>query len=214
MELYEYKYNDEMFKWMMEQQWEAREHGVEYYHKLSVFEFEQIEKFLGNPKKVLEVGCGIGRSSVFVNHLLKDDSVEYVLADRHGFPKQNTGAFAPSEDEYYCDLDQTLAFAKLNGINNASTFDTELSDWNSLKNVDLIFSTCSFGMHVPIERYIDRMIATCNSGATMIFGTRQPHYGPNSFANLFEEVIFQPGLNGIPYFATENWLVLKNPKQF
>lgn len=211
MEPYEYKYDDEMFKWMMEQQWEARTFGVEYYHKLSAFEFEQIQSFLGQPKKVLEVGSGLGRSSVFVNHLLKDDSIEYVLADRHGFPNGNTGAFAPEKDEFYCDLDQSIAFAKLNGIKNVSKFDTELCDWNSVKNVDLILSTCSFGMHVPIERYMDRMIATCNHGATMIFGTRSANYGPNSFRDLFEEVIFQPGINRMPHYPLENWLILRSP---
>lgn len=214
MELYEYKYDDEMFKWMMEQQWEARQYGTEYYHKLSVFEFEQIEKFLGKPKRVLEVGSGLGRSSVFINHLLKDNSVEYILADRHGFPNGNTGAFAPAADEFYCDLDQSKAFAELNGIKNVRTFDTEADDWTTIKNVDLIISTCSFGMHVPIERYLDRMIATCNPTATMIFGTRSANYGPNSFRNLFEDVVFQPGINGMPYFAIENWLVLKHPRQF
>lgn len=211
IDTYEYKYNDQHYEWMMEQQWEAREFGVKYYHELAVHEWNQIHQYLGHPKTVLELGCGLGRSSVYVNYLLQDDSIQYILADRDG-RTTNTGAFNPVQDEFYNDLEQTEDFCKLNGIKNVMTFDTE-DDWSKLPKVDFVLSTCSFGMHVPIERYIERILSVTEANCTLVFGTRSPTYGPNSFRNLFEEVIFQPGINRMPEFPLENWLILRNPIQ-
>lgn len=208
MEKYIYKYSDAHFVYMMEQIWEAKS-NADVYNDLSVYEFEQFEQHIGHPKTVLEVGCGMGRGSIFLNHLLKDDTVQYTLADRTGYTK-NTGAYNPHEDEFYNDLSLTESFCKLNGIKNVSTFNTEESDWDSLQPADLIFSLCSFGMHVSIARYIDRLISVAKPQSTMIFGTRNPVYGPTSFKDRFEEVIFLPSPK-VTKFPVEDWLILKNP---
>lgn len=208
MEKFSYTYAPRHVGLMKEQIWEARQ-DLQVYSDLSVFEFEQIGPYLGSPKAVMEVGCGLGRGSIFLNSLLKDDTVQYILADRTGMTN-NTGAFAPDTDEFYNDLEQTAEFAKINGIKNAQTFDTEADDWSELPKADLIFSLCSFGMHVAIERYIDRLIAAANPDCTMIFGTRGP-YGPTSFPNMFQEVVFLPGSDGKGRFPKEDWLILKNP---
>lgn len=209
MEKYIYQFSDDHLVYMKEQIWEAK-FDLEVYHNLSVHEFLQIEQHIGTPKKVLEVGCGLGRGSIFLNHLLKDNTVEYTLADRTGYTT-NTGAFNPTQDEFYNDLALTDSFCRLNGIKNVTTFDTELDDWKTLPKFDLIFSLCSFGMHVQIERYMERLHSILTPGGTMIFGTRGGGYGPQSFNSQFEKVIFQHGIVTQP-FPLENWLILQNPK--
>jgi len=212
MKKYTYKYSEAQLVYMKEQIWEARL-DLDLYNNLSLYEFIQIEQYLGNPKTVLEVGCGLGRGSIFLNHLLKDDKIKYILADRSGYTN-NGGSYNPDKDEFYNDLILTEDFCKNNGIKNIRTFDTELDDWTSLSKVDLIFSLCSFGMHVSIERYIDRLMATANDSCTMIFGTRNANgsqYDENSFKDLFETVIYIPTDHQTP-FPHENWLILKNPR--
>ena len=66
-------------------------------------------------------------------------------------------------------------------------------------------------MHVPIERYIDRLLSCSHPGTVMLFGVRDVTYGPDSFADRFEEVVFEPGPE-TEIFPGENWLVLKGPK--
>jgi SAM-dependent methyltransferase len=193
---------------MKEQIWEARQ-DLQVYSDLSVFEFEQIADHIGSPKVVLEVGCGLGRGSIYLNSLLKDDSVAFILADRTGMTT-NTGAYAPDADEFYNDLEQTAEFCAINGIKNLRTFDTEKDDWATLPQADLIFSLCSFGMHVAIERYIDRLMAASKPDGTMIFGTRGP-YSASSFSDRFGDVTYLPGRDGQGRFPKENWLILKNP---
>ena len=208
MQKFNYTYAPRHVGLMKEQIWEAKQ-DLQVYSDLSLFEFEQIEPFLGSPKVVLEVGSGLGRGSIFLNSILQDDTVHYVLADRTGMTN-NTGAFAPESDEFYNDLEQTAEFARINGLENLRTFDTEADNWSDLPKADLIFSLCSFGMHVSIERYIDRLIATATPRCTMIFGTRGP-YGRTSFSNLFENVVFLPGKESKGRFPREDWLILQNP---
>lgn len=47
-------------------------------------------------------------------------------------------------------------------------------------------------MHVSIERYMDRLLSAATDNCTMIFGVRDASYGPDSFKDLFEEVIYLP----------------------
>jgi SAM-dependent methyltransferase len=208
MEQYEYKFNEQHLVYMKEQIWEA-ELNIDIYSDLSLHEFEQIEPYIGNPKTVLEVGCGLGRGSIFLNHLLKDDTVGYTLADRTGYTA-NTGAYMPDEDEFYNDLELTADFCKLNGIKNVATFDTEKDNWSQLPKADLIFSLCSFGMHVSIDRYMDRLLSASKPTTTMIFGIRNGS-ASNENKNRFAESLTIDGkhIGGFPH---ENWLILKNPQ--
>jgi SAM-dependent methyltransferase len=208
MNEYTYKYNEDHVKYMKEQVWEAKE-DLKIYDRLSVFEFTKIEPYCGRPNTVLEVGCGMGRGSIFLNHLLQDDTVEYTMADRTGYTS-NRGRYNPNQDEYYNDLALTKSFCELNGIKNCQTFDTELSDWTALPKFDLIFSLCSFGMHVSIKRYIDRLLSVSKPTTTMIFGTRHPSYNQDSFKDKFKKVLYEQVPTQSP-FPRENWLILQNP---
>ena len=212
MERYEYKFNEKHLLYMKEQIWEASD-NIDIYNNLSIHEFQQIESHLGKPKSVLEVGCGLGRGSIFLNHLLNDNKVRYTLADRNGYTT-NTGAYMPIEDEFYNDLELTSDFCKLNGIKNVTTFDTENDDWSNLPKNDLIFSLCSFGMHVSIDRYMDRLLSVSKPTTTMIFGVRGDVESNKKisghFLEKFSEHFLIKGnyLQGLPH---EDWFILKNP---
>jgi hypothetical protein len=204
-----YKYNDKFLKYMHEQIWEAKE-DLEVYHNLAQIEFENFHKFIGSPRKVLEVGSGLGRGTIYLNHILNDDSVSYTLADRTGYTK-NTGAFNPKNDEYYNDLELTKEFCELNDVKNVEVFNTELDDWMKLGKFDLIFSLCSLGMHVKIERYMSRLLSVSKKSTTMIFGVRHSSYNCQSFSNEFENVIYLVD-NSNKNLTREDWLILRTPK--
>lgn len=224
MTIFKYQYTEDHLKYMKYQIHEMKERP-EVYDNLSEFEFNQIKKFIGNPKVVFEAGSGLGRGSIYLNHLLKDDSVEYILADRDGYTN-DSGAYYENVDHYYNDLSLTGSFCRLNGIKNFRTFETEKHNWATLPKVDLVFSLCSFGMHVPIAKYIDRLISISKPTTTMIFGTRHANYNQDSFKDRFEQVIYQPSErilvpelidgaetgNKILLYPEENWLILKNPR--
>ena len=211
--VYDYKFAPRHLQFMREQIWEAA-NDISVYSQTSEHEFRQIEDYIPKGiRSVLELGSGLGRGSIFLNQLLQDDSVLYTLADRSGYTS-NTGAFNPKQDEFYNDLILTQDFCELNGIKNVRTFDTESGDWSTLPKADFIFSVCSFGMHVSIERYMERILSVAKANCTLIFGVRDKSYGPNSFKDLFEHVIYVPEwrLSSITtWFPPEDWLILKNP---
>jgi SAM-dependent methyltransferase len=212
MERYQYKFDEKHLLYMKEQVWEASD-NIDIYSDLSLHEFGQIQSYLGKPKSVLEVGCGLGRGSIFLNHLLNDDTVSYTLADRNGYT-ENTGSYMPEEDEFYNDIELTSDFCKLNGIKNLSTFDTENDDWLSLPKYDLIFSLCSFGMHVSIDRYMERLLSVSKPTTTMIFGVRgdinREEKISGYFLEKFSEHLIIDG-NYVEVFPREDWFILKNP---
>lgn len=221
---FKYKSQECHIPWIYEQVWEADpkyEGDLTVYDRLALYEYEQIKEFIpenlyGNeefnrPNRILELGAGLGRGSIYLNHVFQNPSLAWVLADRDGSSEENTGAFEPKEDEYYCDFKATKSFCKLNGLDKIRLFDTEKEDWRQLGKFSLIFSFCSFGMHVPIERYIDRIVELCKEDTVLIFGTRHRGYNDKSFSDRFREVIFKPSKGQAP-FPTENWLILRGLK--
>ena len=211
---FKYKFNHDHIFDAENQVWEAKEeHGgdLTVYDRLAPYEYSQIKDFLPiNPKNILEAGCGLARGSIYLNsrYMERGQAPKWFLADRDGFSEENTGAFNPKEDEYYCSFERTKSFANLNGLKNFWMFDTEKDDWAQLPKMDLIFSFCSFGMHVALERYMDRLLGASSPDVTMIFGTRHAGYNGESFKDKFREVIYKPGLDQAP-FPHENWLILR-----
>jgi SAM-dependent methyltransferase len=212
---FEYKFNSEHLSWIFEQVWEADEKydgTFKVYNDLGAYEYDQIKDYIPSSiSNVLECGAGLGRGSIYLNHLWQNTNIRWILADRDGKSAKNTGAFEPKEDEYYNNFELAKSFCRMNGMTNFAMFDTEKDDWRQLPKFDLIFSFCSFGMHVPIERYIDRLLEVSEPNVTMIFGTRHRGYGPQSFKDKFNEVIYKESLKVLP-FPVENWLILKGKK--
>lgn len=207
---YEYKYKKWHLDLIKEQVWEAKE-DISIYSRLSEREHLQIQYFLPErPKVVVDLGGGLGRGAIHLNKFYRNPNIKFYILDRDG-ETENTGAFNPKEDEYYNDFEVAEDFCRLNGLINVKFFDTEKDDWSSLPKADLIVSRCSFGMHVPIERYIDRIHSICAPGAVCIFGTRGGGYDNTSFQDKFEKVEFTTE-EWEKKFPMQNWLILSGPK--
>lgn len=220
--VFEYKIPEKFLPLVYEQIWEAspkHKGDLLTYSKLSRHEYKAIKSYIpANVETVMELGCGLGRGSIYLNYrFIKEGrdtcSINWILVDRQGHSENNTGAFQPKKDEFYNDLLLTEEFCEVNGLDGIMTFDTEKDDWNGLKNlpVDFMFSFCSFGMHVPIERYIDRLLSVATDDVTMIFGTRHAGYNGESFTDNFKEVIFLPQPQ-VPPFPIEHWHILRGKK--
>lgn len=206
--LYSYKYDPVHEYYMKEQIWECKS-DITIYAKLSEYEYESYKDYIGKPHTVLDLGCGIGRVSIYLNQILNDATVHYILLDTTG-NTFNLGRW--DMDEYYNDLSVTKSFAELNGLINFEIFESLSGDWGQLKDIDLVISCCSFGMHVPIERYMDKLLAATTPNCTMIFGTRNRGlYSENSFNALFDTVTFLRRELQEP-FPQEDWLILQNKK--
>jgi SAM-dependent methyltransferase len=204
--MFKYKYNVYHLKYMKDQIWECKD-NIDVYSTLSEFEHEQIKNYVPiQPVTVLDLGCGLGRASIYLNYILNRSDIHYILADTTG-DTEITGGW--DKQEFYNKMDLTASFCTLNNLLNIGLFDTQRSDWDSLSNIDYVMSRCAFGMHFPIESIMDKLLKITTPNVTMIFGTRnRAVYSHESFKDLFKEVYFIEQEKQEPY-PQQDWLILK-----
>lgn len=188
---------------------------VNDYLKLTRLEFETAQPHIGNPKRVLDLGCGLGRSSVYMNYRLGDPSIHYVLADSTQVPASMTAVrtgWNPGA-VFYNDMCRTAAFARAHGLTNFSTIDIRESPVSELAPVDLVMSFLSVGFHYPIEDALPDLIRILNPGGVMIFGVRHGIYSNASFRGAFKYVtLIQDTIaEGMGGRSREDLLILRGP---
>lgn len=142
----------------------------EYYLKLSQSEYDAFKEYIDAPKNILELGCGLGRMSIFLNHQLEQEA-KFILADFSLYSENIKYGWNPKES-YYNNLEYTEKFAKLNNLHNFNLFDLKNDDISRLSNVDLVMSFLSVGFHYPIEQYFLKLLKITSDDAVMIFGIR------------------------------------------
>jgi len=212
----EYKFNPEHIDLVKEQVWECKK-DLSIYGFLSDFELDQFTDHLPAPPEDrdlvhLEFGAGMGRGAIQIDRLYQGKVTSYLL-DRNG-RTENKGIFFPETDEYYCDFSMTQSFCELNGMSNFTIFDSEEDDgliWDILPEVDLITSRCSLGFHIPLERYLERLMGVASEDVTMIFGMNCLYKHTDKFDSLFKEVVFLEGKvhTALPF---QSWLIFKGLK--
>lgn len=196
--------------YMREQIWECRG-DLSIYSAFTAWEHGRVAAHIPDrPKVVMDLGCGLGRAAIYLNHVYEDPGIHYVLADVSADSPINTGAFDPEEPELYNNLELTASFAHLNGLHNFETFDVRFGDWKALPPVDFITSRCAYGMHVTIESILDQLIAVSSPDVVMIFGTRaRPFYNAETIRHWpFKEATFieETQVGGYPH---QDWVILK-----
>jgi len=188
--MFKFKINDE-FRPCIHAQivGEAKNKGA--YDLGSQTEYETIKNFIRNKKKFLEVGCGLGRMSIYCNSQL-DYKAEFILADSNGNPNKFKRYGWKPKDGYYNNLKLTEKFAKLNGLNNYKIFDMNKEDLLTLSGIDVVMSFFSVGFHYPIEDYMGKLLTITNDNCVMIFGLAngihpECNYSQDRFKKYFKK---------------------------
>lgn len=196
-------FNDK-FKKLITTQVTTVKEDLEEYTKLSEIEYEVIKLYLDPyPKTVLELGCGLGRMSIFLNKK-HPGNTKYYLADRSEFTKQKE-MYGWNPKTWYNDLTQTKEFCELNDLTNFELIDLSMDGLERLKDIDLVFSVMSVGFHYPIEDYLGILKKIISKDGLMMFGVRSGVYEKSSMLNTFKVVNF----HDIPSNKKEKLLVLK-----
>ena len=160
------------------------------YDKVSEAEYSIVEPFFRDIQdaSVLDLGCGLGRMSVFLNKMIQNPSIHYILAD--GDCGDNIGKIKNGwnpKSVFYNKLDLTQLFCEENGLDNFSILDLK-DGLSEFKNINIVFSFFAVGFHYPIEKYIDNLLMSASKDCIFIFGTRIGHYEQSPFSNILTEV--------------------------
>ena len=134
------------------------------------------------PKKVLELGPGLGRSLVFFSKKLGWQNVEIHTYEGDGQTTQYT-LLGPRFEYSFCGsinvLRQILDF---NGMGNVKIFNAQTLPMSKLPGpYDLIYSFYSIGFHWSLEYFWDDLMPLMHSSTVAVF-TVPPEFKP--FAKL------------------------------
>jgi SAM-dependent methyltransferase len=149
----------------------------ETYHARSVDEVKSLGSLLSNTPngKILDLGCGLGRSSIFIKNTLKLDNTHFYLCDFNNKEFNKSEPCGEHLDSVipYNNLNLTNEFTTLNGITNKDILN--LNDPLNLNNIDIIYSFHCVGYHWDIETsFIKHNLESITSdNAIMIFGVRK-----------------------------------------
>ena len=70
---------DDRFKYFANKQITQLAVDPDFYLKMSESEFLVISKHINSPKKILELGCGLGRMSIYTKNMLNLNNSFFIL---------------------------------------------------------------------------------------------------------------------------------------
>lgn len=185
MKDFKYKFTDE-YKEIAGMQVTQIKKDKEFYLKMSSSEYEVIKSYIKRPNRILELGCGLGRFSIFLNSQLEHNP-EFLLADFSKISEKVKYGWNPKES-FYNDLELTSQFCRENNLHNFSIVDLAEDNLKNLSDIDLVISMLSVGFHYPIESYMPTLLDITSDNAIMIFGVRSGIYDVSDFENSFAHI--------------------------
>ena len=143
--------------------------------------FPRIKKYLVSlsPHNVLELGCGLGRMSVFLKNYFNWIKTKFYLYDGDSEQELISDPWGGKNDHivkgsFHNNLKLTKEFCLLNGIQEKQIvlINAEEEFLNLLEvKFDLICSFLAIGYHWPIISYLDIIYQLINQNGIIIFET-------------------------------------------
>lgn len=149
-------------------------------------EVAKIEDLLqdASPKNILEIGGGVGRSSVYMKKRYGWDDSHFYMLDGNTGDRQIAPVDGKGTKDFYNSHEATSTFCSENNLTNYTLLDAETDEWkNTTKGIkfDLIYSFLSVGFHWDINLYLSTLVNYCLPSTKLIFGMRGTDRG-NEFA--------------------------------
>lgn len=152
------------------------------YLNACIDEVQCLENEINIPKIVLDISCGLGRSSIYFNKFFNLKNTKFYLADfnSHIWRKNNPNDTTPLgyhksiQPIPFNNLELTRKFCYDNELSNFEIIDLATDEVSTLCDIDLVYSFHAVGYHWSIKEAIQKYdlekITTDN--AKFIFGVR------------------------------------------
>lgn len=125
-----------------------------------------------NPKKVLEIGPGMGRSVIFFKKQLEWGKTEYHLYEGEGNKTKYTTLGPRCNDSFCGSISALKQILEYNNINNYKILEPEKFDFklSALPGpYDIIYSFYAIGFHWSLEHYIDDILKNMHEETLAFF---------------------------------------------
>lgn len=160
--------------------WEKEQNGTCW------SEYEALRPLLSampRPRKVLEIGPGLGRSVVFFTKQCGWQQSEFHLFDADGsatkYKQKYYAAGKPSLQDSFCgNLRLLRSILEYNQVGNFTIFDAARTPLAGLPGpYDLIYSFYSIGFHWSLELYLDDLLPLMGENTICIFTVKKDFRG-------------------------------------
>jgi hypothetical protein len=204
MGINKFKYNEIMKVYM-----DAHVSDGWSFESLSIAEYNVIKDCIKHPMNILDVGCGLGRMSTYINSFL-DYKPKFTLMDSTSMIWSNHYGWNPTPEKqiFYNDLRLAGEFCKLNGLEDYELFDINKRNLNELNDLDMVMSFCSMGFHYPLSVYYDKLMKITTKDCLFTFGVNKDKYTAEEFEKDFEFTKLTPVGKG----SDEEMLILQGKK--
>jgi len=136
-------------------------------------EYEALAPILGamsRPRRLLEIGPGLGRSIVFFSKKLGWESSDIHLYEGDGDCTKYTTLGPRFEDSFCGNIRMLQHVLSYNGVTNATVFDARQFQLSDLPGqYDLLYSFYSVGFHWSLEFFLDDLLALMHRTSVAIF---------------------------------------------
>ena len=185
-------------------------------------EIKHIDKYLKelDPNIALDLGCGIGRASVYFQKRYNWDC-DYILFDGNSGDTQFDGV-RTGQSDFYNNRESTEAFVESNGF-DCYYLDAEM-EWRSRLNdiileigneqIDLAYSFLAFGFHWPLNYCLNDFSPYLKSECLLMFGmrgTEESGWVEKQIKEISDEYEVLEFIHK-PKATKESILVLKKPR--
>lgn len=136
-------------------------------------EYEALAPLLGSiprPRRILEIGPGLGRSIVFFSKKLGWESSDIQLFEGDGDRTKYTTLGPRFEDSFCGNMKMLRHVLNYNGVQNATIVDAKQTKLSNLPGpYDLLYSFYSIGYHWSVEFFMDDLLGIMSRKSVAIF---------------------------------------------
>lgn len=147
--------------------WEADQNGVSW------GEYEALEQLLNSmptPKKILEIGPGLGRSIVFLNKKRGWEKSEIHAYEGEGTSTKYTMLGPRFEDSFCGNIKMLSHVLEFNNINNFKIFNARYNKLTHLPGpYDFIYGFYSIGFHWALNHFLDDILHLMHETSVAVF---------------------------------------------
>lgn len=124
-----------------------------------------------NPKTAIELGCGIGRATVYLSKRYGFSDTKFVMFDGDSGEQTLCGADRSGNSDFYNSLDMTRKYCEANQVKNMEIINAEVTPLTEIPHTfDLAYSFLAIGFHWSITMYLDQLHQKMPKGGVCIFG--------------------------------------------
>lgn len=142
-----------------------------------------LERFETPPHAALDLGCGVGRASVYFKKRFHWDDCHFHMYDSDG-RNPTYGSFEHADDRsFYNDLQLTRKYLEANDVKQFTMWDAKVS--HTLPPVELAYSFLAFGYHFSIDQIMPKLEACVEPGGFVIFGIKGFDAGSGAAGRIY-----------------------------